>query len=48
MVKIKNQMKNNNYHTVETVPKYNREIRGGGKIDTPNTEIQDPQVHGGV
>ena len=30
-------MKNNKYHSVEIVPKYNRKIVELGNIDTPNT-----------
>ena len=34
-------MKNIKYHTVGTVPKFNRKIQYRGKTDTPNTQIHD-------
>ena len=34
-------MKNRNYHTDGTVPKYNRKIVERDQIDTPNTQIHD-------
>jgi len=34
-------MKNMKYHTVGTIPKYNRKIVERGKIDTPKTQIHD-------
>ena len=36
-----NKMKNEKYHTVGTIPKSNIKILERGKIDTPNTQIQD-------
>jgi hypothetical protein len=33
-------MKGKKFHTVETVPKSKRKILERGKIDTPNTQIQ--------
>jgi hypothetical protein len=34
-------MKNEKYHTVGTVPIYNRKILKRGKLDTPNTQIHN-------
>jgi len=36
-----NILKNENYHTVGTIPKSNRKIIERGKTDTPNTQIHD-------
>ena len=36
-----NKLKNNKYHTVGTVPKYERKIVERGKIDTSNTQMHD-------
>jgi len=33
---ISNKMKNKKYHTVETAPKYNRQVVDLGKFDTSN------------
>jgi len=37
-------MKNKKYHTVGTIPKSNIKIVERGKIDTPNTQIQDRSI----
>ena len=37
-----NQMKKNIYHTVGTVPTFNRKIVEICKFDIPNTHINDP------
>jgi hypothetical protein len=34
-------MKTKKYHTVGTVPKFNTKIIETGKMDTPNTQIND-------
>jgi hypothetical protein len=36
-----NEIKNKNNHTDGTFPNFNRKINGGGKIDTPNTQIHN-------
>ena len=39
-----NKMKNNKYHTVGTIPKWNIEIVERGKFDTYNLEIHDHSI----
>ena len=41
LVHLGNKVKNKKYHTVGTIPKFNRKIVLGVKIDTPNTQIHD-------
>jgi hypothetical protein len=38
-------MKNKTFHTVRTVPKYNRKIIGRGKINTHSTPIHDHSLY---
>jgi hypothetical protein len=39
-----NEMNNENYHTVVTVPKLNRNIIERRNIDTPSTQIHDSSL----
>ena len=45
MYYIRNKMKNQLCHTVETIPNSNRKIVTRGKIDTTNTHMHDPTTH---
>jgi len=40
-VPLQVKLKYKKYHTVGSIPKSNRKIVKGGKIDTPNTQIHD-------
>ena len=39
-----NKIKNKTYHIVGTVPKSNKKIVKGGKIDTPNTHTHESSL----
>jgi len=41
---VNNKMKNKQYHTVRTAPKYNSKIVERGKIGTPSTHIHFPDL----
>ena len=41
MIYLIDKMKYNQYHTVETVPKPHRQIKGRLKINTADTQIRD-------